>query len=941
MKARKHRLLALMTALVCLCTAAYPALATSTADEVAQSAAGIGTEAASIWSSLISYYSNAANRTALITLCAAVLVVAFLLLLCKIHKKRFTAILLIAALVVGAAWGIPTVFGDKSAPVVTEITMEMMNDATDTDGEGLTDTMELIFGTDANKPDTDGDGLSDYEEVMAGLDPLKADADGNGVSDDQDDADGDGLTNGQEKELGTQITLADTDGDGLKDGDEVTLHFTDPLLADTDGDGASDGFEVANGADPLQANTSFHVVHAIQTEDTVAPAVDITLRGEQADTLVIAPAFQSRIQAESIPGSLGQAYDFHVEGEFGQATISFTFDPALLPEDGVPVIYYYNEDTQTFEAQETTVSGHVASTVVTHFSTYILLNKTAFDQVWDSQIKPPIALEDDSGLAEEMTLDIVFVIDYSSSMGWNDPGQLCKQVSHEFVAKLRDGLDRAAVVQFIRRATVLSPLSADKAAVNAAIDRIVYDSGYDRYSGTDGSTGLYAALEQLSASTAKYKYVIFLTDGEDNGYTYSYDTLCSRAFDMGVNIYTVGMGTASEEVLRDVAFRTDGKYYHATTSVDSDDVLKLDDVFTAIEEETIDYTADSNHDGISDYYTRLICQGRIRFGTGLENTFYLKGVTFEEVQANDDYDHDGVLNGDEFSVWMDEKTGRVYTRYNSDPTLPDTDSDGYRDDTDKEPMVWTVSDRDLALCASASYAVLRTGDYLDRLPEATEKEINKTFIGKDGLIVGDIAEMKGWRIIDTYYEGTLQMFAARRDKTVIVAFRGTEPKSKAWTKDWTFDWTNNLSTFILGISGYSPTCKDFIERVMRATPGCSIYITGHSLGGHLTYNAAAKAISINKDAVKGVSTFNGLGLCIGLTLFGDVFDEQELLKKEDVIRTYYVHGDLVGDGALDFFTYHYGTRLPYDMHAQADSEHDMFNFVQDIEVHERFEQYTK
>ncbi len=41
----------------------------------------------------------------------------------------------------------------------------------DTDGDGLTDEEEIIFGTDANKPDSDDDGYLDGNEVESGYDP--------------------------------------------------------------------------------------------------------------------------------------------------------------------------------------------------------------------------------------------------------------------------------------------------------------------------------------------------------------------------------------------------------------------------------------------------------------------------------------------------------------------------------------------------------------------------------------------------------------------------------------------------------------------------------------------------------------------------------------------------------------------------------------------------
>ena len=42
----------------------------------------------------------------------------------------------------------------------------------DSDGDGLSDEMEEIIGTDIHLPDTDFDGYTDYEEYLAGTDPL-------------------------------------------------------------------------------------------------------------------------------------------------------------------------------------------------------------------------------------------------------------------------------------------------------------------------------------------------------------------------------------------------------------------------------------------------------------------------------------------------------------------------------------------------------------------------------------------------------------------------------------------------------------------------------------------------------------------------------------------------------------------------------------------------
>lgn len=60
---------------------------------------------------------------------------------------------------------------------------------TDTDGDGLTDVQEILYGTNPNNPDTDGDGVNDGAEVAAGTDPLVpnyVDSDRDGIADNND-----------------------------------------------------------------------------------------------------------------------------------------------------------------------------------------------------------------------------------------------------------------------------------------------------------------------------------------------------------------------------------------------------------------------------------------------------------------------------------------------------------------------------------------------------------------------------------------------------------------------------------------------------------------------------------------------------------------------------------------------------------------------------------
>lgn len=384
------------------------------------------------------------------------------------------------------------------------------------------------------------------------------------------------------------------------------------------------------------------------TGDRITASVTVALKGSQIESLSVTPLAPNDFFDSTVPGYLGSAFDFNVEGTFDEATIAFTYQSEDSPAE--PTIYHWNEEAKMLEEVATTVEGNTAFATVTHFSTYVLLDKMDFDTIWENEIRPPEEASDKNGL------DVVFVIDSSGSMDDNDENDLRLAAAKAFVDKL-GAQDRAAVIDFDYYASVYQSFTNDKNALYQAIDRI------DSSGGTSLSAGISSAIQQFGADlydrNDAYKYIIFLTDG-DGDYSSSYTT---TAAENEIVIYTIGLGSGVRaDTLKQIAEGTGGKYYAASTA------NNLGDIYYEISNETVDYSTDSNNDGISDYFTQLLCDGTLRLGSGKVTPF--AGIAYEDIQANNDYDGDGIVNGDELSVIYWKGLG-VYVNMISDPTHKD------------------------------------------------------------------------------------------------------------------------------------------------------------------------------------------------------------------------------------------------------------------------------
>ena len=501
--------------------------------------------------------------------------------------------------------------------------------------------------------DTDSDGLSDYFELMKlGLltDVNSGDSDGNGIPDSEEDPDSDGLTNLEEQEYGTDPLRADSDEDTLSDSFEVNSSGTAPLLPDTDDDGLSDDNELRLGTDPRNPDSDGDGIPdgdetyvSALTDDALGVKVEIEGTGDLAKEVVIYEETSELFT--NVPALVSPVVDFSLENRtFENAQVTIPYDPSKVPDPANLSLFYFNESAGTFEPVESTVdpANHTVTGVTSHFSTFAIFYVPTWNALFDAEMN--LGSGDGSGV-DVVYVDVLFTMDSSGSMSWNDPNGYRKTAAKNFVGSLLPG-DRAGVVDFESYSRLIRPLTGDFDAVNSSINSL------DASGGTNIGAGMSTANSHLinSGNSEHVWMVILLTDGQ--GFYSDYYT--QQAINNNITVYTVCLGSVvNSALLTSIATSTGGQYFPVSTAED------LPDVFRTISEEI--EPADTDGDGIPD----------ITETTGFRDGF---GNWYYTDPENSDTDGDGLPDGEE-AGGLAEYDGKKYFQLLSDPTKADSDGD--------------------------------------------------------------------------------------------------------------------------------------------------------------------------------------------------------------------------------------------------------------------------
>lgn len=213
-------------------------------------------------------------------------------------------------------------------------------------------------------------------------------------------------------------------------------------------------------------------------------------------------------------------------------------------------------------------------------------------------------------------IDIMLTLDVSSSMELNDLDQGQKsrlQVAKEVVAEFIRGRhsDRLGMVVFAGESFTQCPLTLDYDVLLGFLDEIqIAERDWD---GTAIGMALANACNRLRAATDRTQVIILLTDGVNNAGQIDPLTAADAAAAIGIRVYTIGVGSdgtirrpvqglfgtryqtleveIDEETLKEVAARTGGQYFRATSE------RKLEEIYRQIGElETAQITTQTHVD---------------------------------------------------------------------------------------------------------------------------------------------------------------------------------------------------------------------------------------------------------------------------------------------------------------------------------------------------------
>jgi len=251
--------------------------------------------------------------------------------------------------------------------------------------------------------------------------------------------------------------------------------------------------------------------------------------------------------------------------------------------------YVLKHKKQTAQLSISSTQGFQRNTVWSTLKHSLFISRMAAIVLVVLALARPQTVDVSSKTKTTRGIDIVMAIDVSASMLAKDlkPNRLeaLKNVAADFI-KGRPN-DRIGLVEYAGESYTKTPITSDKSIVLQSLRDINYNTVIT--GGTAIGMGLATAVNRIKDSKAKSKIIILLTDGVNNAGFIDPQTASELAVEYGIKTYTIGLGTngmalspiairngvfqygkiqveIDEELLKEIAEVTSGKYFRATNN---------------------------------------------------------------------------------------------------------------------------------------------------------------------------------------------------------------------------------------------------------------------------------------------------------------------------------------------------------------------------------------
>ncbi|MCB0382636.1 MAG: VWA domain-containing protein [Psychroserpens sp.] len=271
----------------------------------------------------------------------------------------------------------------------------------------------------------------------------------------------------------------------------------------------------------------------------------------------------------------------------------------LLP---IAIVWYlFTKKKQTAELKISSIKGFkIATSWLTNLKPLLFVLRLLALALLITALARPRTVDVSSKTKTTRGIDIVMAIDVSASMLARDllPNRLeaLKKVAAQFIQGRPN--DRIGLVEYAGESYTKTPITSDKAIVLRSLRDIKYNTIIE--GGTAIGMGLATSVNRLKDSKAKSKVIILLTDGVNNSGFIDPKIASELAVEYGIKTYTIGLGTngmalspvaikpngsfqygrvqveIDEELLKEIAEVTGGKYFRATNN------KKLEEIYNEI-----------------------------------------------------------------------------------------------------------------------------------------------------------------------------------------------------------------------------------------------------------------------------------------------------------------------------------------------------------------------